>query len=64
MRARSWPGPDLAQPLWPGSAEVQVQGQTQGEPNLGGQVQVQEKCPGPGPDRTSDSLPLTLIKSL
>src|SRR5271168_4121160 len=25
-------------------------------PNLEGQVQVREKCPGPGPDRTSDSL--------
>ena len=56
MRARSWTGPDLARLLWPGSAEVQVQGQTQCEPDLGGQVQVWEKCPRPGPDRTSDSL--------
>ena len=54
--ARSWPGPDLAQPLWPGSSKVQVQGHTECELNLGGRVQVQGKCPGPGPDRTLDSL--------
>ena len=45
MRARSWTRPDLARLLWPGSAEVQVQGQTQCEPDLGGQVQVQKNAP-------------------
>ena len=28
-------------------------------PDLEGQVQVREKCPGPGPDRTLDSLIIT-----
>ena len=30
-------------------------------PDLEGQVQVLKKCPGPGPDRTSDSLELVPI---
>ena len=60
IRARSWPGPDLARTLWPGAAEVQVQGQAHCEPNLGVQVQVQKICSGPGPDRTLDSLTVRL----
>ena len=37
----------------------QVQVQLMTGPDLEGQVQVRKKCPGPGPDRTSDSLQLS-----
>ena len=30
-------------------------------PDLEGQVQVRKKCPRPGPDRTSDSLPASKV---
>ena len=45
MRARSEPEPDPNRTLWTGFTEVQVQ--------------VRQNMPGPGPDRTSDGLPLT-----
>ena len=51
------PGSDLNRTLWPGSTEVQAfqvqpEGQTHGEPNLGVQVQVRKKMPWtwPRPD--------------
>ena len=54
--ARSWTGPALDRPLWPRSSEGQGQGQYICGPDMEGQGQVHKNSPGPGPDRTSDSL--------
>ena len=55
-RARSWTGPALDWPLWPQSSEGQGQGQYICGPDMEDQGQVHKNSPGPGPDRTSDSL--------
>ena len=53
---RSWTGPALDRPPRTRSSEVQVQVHYISGPDMEVQVQVRQKCPGPGPDRTSDSL--------
>jgi hypothetical protein len=52
----SWTGPTLDWPPWTWSSEVQVQVRYICGHDMEGQVQVRQKCPGPGLDRTSDSL--------
>ena len=58
---RSWTGPALDRPSWTRSSEVQVQVHYISGPDMEVQVQVWQKCPGPGPDRTLDSLGLTQL---
>ena len=53
---RSWTGPTLDRTPRTWTSEVQVQVHYISGPNMEVRVQVRQKHPGPGPDRTSDSL--------